>query len=419
MAAEIRYRQNAAIRSIMRRYYAMWLAYSLAGGFIFGVYPLFLRSRGLNQFQINSVLAVYFVVIFATDVPTGAFADAIGRRKSFLLGCALRVAGFLMYFFVHSYPLFIVAELIDGVGTTFCSGAIDAWGVDALDQAGFGELKDHLFSRISQFMNFGFMAAALAGAYAANVNIAWPWVLGAAGFVVSGTLAGYMMREGGRRAAPIDLAAIPRLVVERAAKGLRRGFGDRTVLLLSTANAILFAAWVPYWLQWPQYFNDGYGVGIWIVGWLYCVLTVARMAGAEVIARLTAEQTARGARLAGLVVAASALLFVAGTAASRPNMVLVVLFTMNLCIGAMQPLGLTWFNEQIGAGERATLLSFNSTFSTLGGSLGLLVSGYLADLFGIPVAWQVSALVLICAAPCYWVSRSSVGRAAEAAGAAK
>src|SRR5260370_24958950 len=113
--------QDAArltIRRIMRRYYTMWWVYSFANGFLYGVYPLFLRSRGLNQFQINSVLATFFVVIFLTDVPTGAFADALGRRRSFVIGCAHRVAAFLLYFSDHHYAVFLIAEMIDGVGTT-------------------------------------------------------------------------------------------------------------------------------------------------------------------------------------------------------------------------------------------------------------------------------------------------------------
>src|SRR5713226_8520627 len=84
-----------SVADITRRYCGVWLAYSLAGGFLYGVYPIFLHSRGLNQFQINSVLAVYFTVSFLTDVPTGAFADALGRRRSFTLGCSLRSLAFL------------------------------------------------------------------------------------------------------------------------------------------------------------------------------------------------------------------------------------------------------------------------------------------------------------------------------------
>ena len=144
--------------------------YSFAGGFLFGVYPIFLRSRGLDQLQINSVLATYFLVLFLTDVPTGAFADLLGRRRSFVLGATLRVTAFLLYFVAHHYYVFIIAEGIDGIGTTFGNGAIDAWGVDALDDAGYDGVKDRLFSRISQLTTIGFMGSAMIGAYIADVT---------------------------------------------------------------------------------------------------------------------------------------------------------------------------------------------------------------------------------------------------------
>src|SRR5216684_3961152 len=173
-----------AIQQVLRRYYAVWAAYAIASGFLYGVYPIFLHVRGLDQFQINSVLAVYFTVTFLTDVPTGAFADALGRRRSFMLGCSLRALAFLVYFFAWHYPMFLLGEVIDGIGTTFCNGSIDAWGVDALDDAGYTGTKDRLFWRISQLMNLGFMISAVIGAYVADRNIAWPWLLGAAGYLI-------------------------------------------------------------------------------------------------------------------------------------------------------------------------------------------------------------------------------------------
>ena len=399
---------GAALRNITRRYYAMWWGYAFAGGFLYGVYPLFLRSRGLDQFEIDGVLACYFVVMFLTDVPTGAFADAMGRRRSFILGCAVRVVAFTVYFFAHHFLIFVMAESIDGIGTTLCNGAIDAWGVDALDAAGFAGIKDRLFSRISQLTNFGFMGAAIIGAYVADFNIALPWMLGAVGYSMAAVGAAYLMREDHREgtgAMRLKLGGLFAQVAARVMTGMRQGFQSRTVLLLSSASALTFAAWAPYWLEWPQLFNDRYGVGIWIVGWLYCLFTVARMLGAEAVARFGIEARDRGARLAAMVAGASVLLFVGGAMAQRPTVALISLFAMNLCAGAMQPLTQSWFNEHIEADDRATLLSFNSTFSTMGGSIGLLAAGRVADVFGIPAAWEMGALILLAAAPCYWAIR--------------
>jgi MFS family permease len=419
ISVEIARPHAPTIRDIIRRYYTVWGMYSFAGGFLFGVYPIFLRSRGLSQFQINSVLATYFLVLFLTDVPTGAFADLLGRRRSFVLGAFLRVSAFLLYFVAHHYYVFIIAESIDGIGTTFGNGAIDAWGVDALDDAGYDGLKDRLFSRISQLSTIGFMGSAMIGAYVADVNIAWPWLLGAAGYVIAGTVGAFLMHDERRRTTTVRIADIPRRITENVGGGIRAGLGANTVLMLSVANAITVAAWAPYWVSWPVMFNESLAVGVWIIGWIYCGLSLARLIGAEISARLAVDESQRAARVSMFIVAASAMLFLAGLFGGRPVVSLTMLFIMNLFTGAMMPLVQSWFNEQLESGNRATLLSFNSTFQTMGGAIGLLVAGRIADTAGIPFEWQIAGLISMCAAPVYWATRRRESEAVALVGTAK
>ena len=398
--------KSIAIRKVKRRYYTVWLFYMFGGAFMFGVYPLFLRSRGLTQFEINSVLAMYFTVLFLTDVPTGAFADSVGRRTAFIVGCGLRVVAFMAYFFAHHYVFFLIAESIDGIGTTFGNGAIDAWGVDELAAAGFEGLKDGIFSRIAQLSSVGAMAGAIIGAYVADVNISWPWILGAAGYLLSGAI-GAMLMRGDLSGTQFQLRESVGRLAERMGAAVRYGLKSREVMLLSIANGIQFGAFAPYWLEWPRYFNDGYRLGIWVVGWLWCLLSLSRMIGAEAIVRFPSNNPNRGSRLGALIAAQGLLLFIAGTAGSRTTAVLAVLFVMNLCTGAMQPLQQSWYNEHIEARDRATLLSFQSTFCTLGGALGLLLNGFVADRWGLPMAWQVSGIVALGAMRCYMALRWS------------
>lgn len=398
---------HLGVTQILRRYYAVWGAYALAGGFLYGVYPIFLHARGLNQFQINSVLAVYFAVTFLTDVPTGAFADALGRRRSFMLGCSLRAIAFIVYFFAHHYPVFLLGEFTDGIGTTFCNGAIDAWGVDALDEAGYRGRKDRLFWRISQLMNLGFMLSAIIGAYVADRDIAGPWLCGAAGYLLNAVLVARLMRERPLGHLRVPLAGMPLLIAQRVRAGIRAGLGLRTLLLLSLANAIYFAAWAPYWLEWPQFFNARYGVGVWVVGWLYALFTIARMLGAEVMIRTAGGRMSRADRLCIMAVALAVLMFAGGSTGGRVNLALVIFSALNMAMGALLPFAQSWINEEISANQRATLLSFRSTFETLGGSLGLLATGVVADRAGLERAWQMAGLVSLAALPCYLALRRS------------
>jgi MFS family permease len=106
-----------------------------------------------------------------------------------------------------------------------------------------------------------------------------------------------------------------------------------------------------------------------------------------------------------LAVGAAVMFYAAGTCVARPNLAVAFLVGFRACTGAMQPLMNGWLNEQIQSGERATLLSFSSTFSTLGGSGGLLIAGAIADRFGIAFTWQFIAFIALAAAACFWALR--------------
>ncbi|HLH76894.1 MAG TPA: MFS transporter [Candidatus Binataceae bacterium] len=385
-----------SIVKITRHYYLVWWFYAFGGGFVYGVYPLFLRARGLNLLQANGVLATYFLITFVTDLPTGAFADALDRRRAFLLACTLRACAFALYFFARGYWLFVLAEAIDALGTTFGNGAIDAWAVDALEAAGFVGMKDRIFSRASQLTTVGWLTSALTGAYIANHNLAWPWLLGAAGYALSLMVGALLMK--GRAKARVQPRDLVHEIAGRARNALALGFNNRAILMLTLAYAAQTGAWAPYWMMWPDYFVDHLGVGVWIIGWLFCLFSVGRLIGAEVIVHMPPYASRRAPMLSWLALACGGLLLAAGLAAGHVILMLALLFGMNCCSGAMQPLALGWINEQLEADSRATLLSFQSTFATLGGAIGLLLCGWMALWHGLMAGWYLAATLGLFAA---------------------
>ncbi|HEY6420861.1 MAG TPA: MFS transporter [Candidatus Binataceae bacterium] len=393
------------IRSITTRYYLLWLFGMFSPSFIFAVYPLFLRSRGLNQFQINGVAAVYFLVTFLTDVPTGAFADALGRRTSVVIGAVLHAGAFLLYFVSHHYWHFIVAEITDGVATTFCNGAIDAWAVDALDEAGFEGPKDRLFSRAGQIWRAAAMVGALVGAYVAKVDIAVPFLMGAIANLVFGAVALAMMDGHRRRTANFDARTVLHEIRERMFVGTRAGFASRPVLLMATASMVGAAALVPFWNEWQGYFLAHLGMGIEVVGWLFCLFTIAQMAGSEVVVRMSWAWRRRAAFMAAATAISSIAFIVAGIAGALPVVAFAAFMVYNACGGATNPVLQSWFNEQIDGDHRATLLSFQTTFATFGASAGLPVQGRLVDSYGVGVAWQAAGVLAMLQVPCYLALR--------------
>jgi MFS family permease len=406
--------RDDAIRSIIRRYYIVSACYFFGPMFMFAVYPLFLRSRGLDQLQINSVVTAYVLMTFLTDVPTGAFADAVGRRAAVVVGCALHAAAFLIYFMAHRYWYFIVAAGADGLGTTFGNGPIDAWAIDALDAAGFEGPKDAIFSRKFQLGEITGMCGSLAGAYIGQANIAAPFMLNTFVWLAAGLVAlGLMGRGTGRRNSPIRIVEEIR---RRSIDSTVLGFAHRGVRLLSIAGLISASLWYGWGQEWQHYFNDGIHGGVGKVGWVSAAMILAQVAGLEVAARMPGAWDKRAWFIAAMSAVSSSAVIAAGIAGGRIWFALGAVMTALFAQGVLGPMAFAWFNEMIGGENRATLLSFGTTMSTLGAIIGLPVQGKMVDAFGTAATWQFAGAISLTSIGCYVaLARSPVAREAEAA----
>ncbi len=387
--------------SITARYYVVRLIDAVGPSFVLVNNVLFMQARGLSQFQISCWAATYFLVAFLTDVPMGAFADAISRRVAYVLGCGLGAASFLTYFFAHQYPLFILAAIIGGTGDMLRNGAVDAWAVDRLSHAGYTGSMELLFSRASQLMQFAGILGVVAGGQLAMRNIAIPWLLGAISQMVMAIVAALLMRGERPRTKSFHPREVSRLVGLRMFEGIAAAFRSRAILTLGIANAITMAAWAPFWYEWPQFFSSGFHRGPQVASWIYCATAIATMLGAEVVARHPPKPWSRPWFMSVVIVAQSAMLVAAGLAIHNPWIVLALFVGSSACTGIATPLGLSWYNDQIDETHRATLLSFQSTCARLGSAAGLPVGGRIADAYGFGVTWQMLGVFGMLAAPFY------------------
>jgi MFS family permease len=391
--------RDSPIRSIVRRYYVVSACYIFGPLLIFAVYPLFLRARGLDQFQINVVVAAYVLMTFLTDVPTGAFADAVGRRAAVVVGCALHAAAFLIYFLSHRYWYFIVAAAADGLGTTFGNGPIDAWAIDALDAAGFEGPKDAIFSRKFQLGEITGVCGSLAGAYIGQVNIAAPFLLDTFVWLGAGLVALSLMgRSTGRPGSPRRIAEEIR---RRSIDSILLGFAHRGIRLLSIAGLISASLWYGWGQEWQHYFNRGLHAGIGKVGWVSVAVILAQVAGLEVSARMPGAWDRRAWFIAAMSAVSYAAVIAAGIAGERMWFALGAVMTAMFAQGVLGPMAFAWYNEMIAGENRATLLSFGTTMSTLGAIIGLPVQGKMVDEFGTAVTWRFAGALSMTSVACY------------------
>ena len=66
--------------------------------FCYTTYVLFLLDNGMSYLDAALVNTCYVTTIVVLEIPTGIFADILGRKISVLISFAIETIGFLAYF---------------------------------------------------------------------------------------------------------------------------------------------------------------------------------------------------------------------------------------------------------------------------------------------------------------------------------
>jgi MFS family permease len=394
-----------------RTYYVVSGGYNLAQFFIAPVYPLFLLSRGLDLFQINVVLAVYLVTVLLFEIPTGAAADRFGRKASFLAACAVRAGAYALYASAETFADCLTAEVIDAIGTTLASGALEAWAVDGVHADGQRRPTDRMFARAQVIARGLMIAGGVACGHLAQLNLVWPWLVAAALFVATGLWGAVAMREA--RGLEGDGSGVGRRSFGRAAADAVAAVRGTPVLLLLCLVTLAGAfAGFPIHMLWQARVESLSGEGPWLMGWILALLNLGALGGSALLPRLL-DRLGRAAVLAGATLWRAALLGVAAAATTlSPTVGGLVL--QEIAAGLSDPVLIAWTNEHIAPAERATVLSVRSVFFTLGGAAGLVTLGLVARGGGIPLAWALAAAVFALTAPAFVLLGRVAGRAEPA-----
>ena len=367
-----------------RTYYLVFGLYSLWAWFVAPIYPLFLASRGLDPFEVNLVLATYLIVICFFEVPTGAAADRLGRKASFVFSCLVRAVAFGLYAVADDFLDCAVAEVVDGIGTTLASGALDAWAIDGMRAEGDGRPVDRFFARAQVLMRFVMIGGGVICAYLASVSFVLPWWVATAGFAATAAVAAWRMHEA---PAALTGATNRSSFIDTMREGFAAVRGVPVLLLVCALTGASFFAAIPAHMLWQPRMVELSGEGVWIIGWLWVALNLAALAGSALLPRLL-ERLRRERVLCCAALWRGATL-AAGAAATSFAPALSGWLLQEVSYGVSEPVIQSWMNEHVPADRRATVLSIRSMVGTLGGGAGLVAIGLVARDRGIPAAWTV------------------------------
>ncbi|MGD9994937.1 MAG: MFS transporter [Salinivirgaceae bacterium] len=147
---------------------------------IMPIVVLFYNENGLKQFDIFLLQAIYSVAIVVLEIPSGYFADVLGRKKTLIAGSIMGFLGYVVYSFSYGFTGFLIAEIVLGIGTSLISGADSAMLYDTLLDEKREEQYLKYEGRIISIGNFAEAIAGITGGFLATYSLRHPYYFQAA-----------------------------------------------------------------------------------------------------------------------------------------------------------------------------------------------------------------------------------------------
>jgi MFS family permease len=400
---------NPAARRVQRTYLILLLGNTLAASFIWGINTLFLLDAGLSNFEAFAANAFFTVGMVVFEIPTGVVADTVGRKASYLLGTLTLSASTALYWLLWLWEApflwWAIVSVLLGLGFTFFSGAVEAWLVDALTFTGYTGSLEAVFGRGLVVSGIAmFAGSVLGGVIAQATDLGVPFVVRAGVLVVMFVYAFLVMRDLGFTpdSSQGPLEATRTVLRESVEHGLKRRSVRYMILAAPFASGVGFYAFYalqPYLLE---LYGDPFAYSI--AGLAAAILSLAQVAGGVLAPRI------RGlfARRTSTVILAS-LLSVLSLVVLGLNslfwLAVIMLMVWGFVFAVAEPVRQAYLNDMIPSKQRATVLSFDSLFGSLGGVVIQPALGRSADMWGYGASLMIGGLVELVGVPILLASR--------------
>jgi MFS family permease len=364
-------------------YQGYWLVASL----------YFVVVAHLSSFELVFLGTIMGATLLLSDIPTGAWSDAIGRKWPLVIGHISIGAGMVLTGVGRTFPVIAAGTVLWGLGWGFSNGIDSAWITDELNQP----------HRISQVLTAG-ARWNLAGAATGMIvfgTLGWATSLSTA-ILTSGVAMVILGLFVARRFTEHNFTPVRhdrwRASVSIFRRGLTQARRDHEIMLVLVATMIINGASEISRLFPKQLVDLGFpsdavlwytalGVLTLTLGVLAIRIVETRIGGAGGTRRTYALCCVVG--LLGLVVLTLAPDALVGSAG--------VLLVSGITFNVTRVVSVIWLNRRVTSDVRATMHSFLSQAESLGEvfcGVGLAV---LAQTVGISAALLTSGGLVACA----------------------
>ena len=136
---------------------------------------LFFLEKGLSYIEIGFLYSIRSIVIVVSEIPSGAIADALGRRRTLLMAFLVYIFSFLTFYYSDSFMIMAAAMMLFAFADAFRSGVHKAMILHYLQVNNIIDQKTNYYGHTRSWSQRGSAVSSLMAAviviYSGNFQI--------------------------------------------------------------------------------------------------------------------------------------------------------------------------------------------------------------------------------------------------------
>lgn len=367
------------------------------------IWVLYLGFHGMNLMQIGILEGIYHITGILFEIPSGAIADLLGRKKSLLVGRILMAVSCIIMLFSTTFTGFAIGFILQSLSGNFNSGAEEALVYDSLKLLDKDDAYPAISGRINMLIEVSQSIATVMGSVLAEYSFGLCYF---ACVIISliGIIPALCMVEP-----PIhDTLGSDSSHADGILAIFRRHFSESRnileenpkILFVILYYSIIFASFTLLFFYSQQYFTD-LGLNKIELSVIMVFAGITACLGALLSNKLHQLLKEKVACIGAIGIALCIVAF----GFNNLYVAIGALLISDFFNSALYPIQSATLNGLIPSEKRATLLSVNSMFFSIFMILLFPVAGAIADVVGLAVSFIIIGTAVLIVTPIlYWIS---------------
>jgi len=334
------------------------------------------RVSGMGLSDIYFMEAIVLIFFFLMEIPSGAIADLLGRRRTMLIGYAFLTLDNLIFSLAVNPIMVWAANLTWAFGFSLVSGADSALLYDSLLFLNRARDYKKIYGRADSYRLVLISVCSIGTGYLATINIRLPIILSTV-FIVANVLVIYFFAEPpvAKRLKYYDQKKHVSIIKE----GFNVVFSKKKLLWIIVFVVLVQVVSKLWFFSYNMYF-DLVSLPLVYFGWIFFLLNLVAAASSRNAHRMEKIFGEVGSMLLMVLTIAIPLLLMSYYVSA---LACLLVLWQNISRGYIKPFADDTINSYVDSKNRATAISIKSAAAGIGQFVGLMLFSYSLDIFGL------------------------------------